>query len=82
MVANKRRDHKNVARLVDQDRLHYVPTGIRPADFTRDEAARASLRAAWGVSPDTPVVLSAAMFRSDVKTRGLLMTIAASYNFV
>jgi len=77
VVANKRRDHKNVARLVAQDKLHYVPTGIRPADFTRDEAARASLRAAWGVSPGMPVVLSAAMFRSDVKTRGLLMTIAA-----
>lgn len=77
VVANKRRDNRNVARLVPGNKLHYVPTGIRPADFARDEAARASLRAAWGVSGDTPVVLSAAMFRADVKTRGLLMTIAA-----
>lgn len=77
VVANKRRDFKNVGRLVAEDRLHYVPTGIRPGNFTRDEAARAELRAAWGVPDSMPVVCCAAMFRADVKTRGLLMTIAA-----
>jgi len=77
VVANKVRDFRNVGRLVQADRLHYVPTGIRPEDFACDAAARAALRAEWGVAAETPVVLSAAMFRADVKTRGLLMTIAA-----
>ncbi|EPR44123.1 glycosyl transferase group 1 [Desulfovibrio sp. X2] len=77
VVANKRRDFVNVGRLVEPARLSYVPVGIRPAEFTRDEAERTRLRAEWGAAGERPVVLCAAMFRSDVKTRGLLSTIAA-----
>ncbi len=74
VFTNKRGDHDNLKRIVPAHRLTYLPPGIYPEEFYFDESARAELRTRWQVGTD-PVVLSAAMFRSDVKTKGLLWLI-------
>ena len=58
------------------NRLAYVAPGIHPKDFSFDEAARRTLRRDWNVGEE-PVILSAAMFRPDVKTEGLALVIRA-----
>lgn len=71
VFCNKRQDHENLLRLLPDDRVRYVAPGIFPEQFCYDAQARETLRRDWNAG-QTPVVLSAAMFRDDVKTRGLL----------
>lgn len=73
---NRRADLENIRRLLPDERLTYVAPGIFPSQFTFDPESRRELRAEWGVD-DLPVVLTAAMFRPDVKTDGLLLVIQA-----
>lgn len=70
VFSNRRQDWVNLKRLLPRARLSYVAPGIRPQDFCFDPEARRRLRGDWGVG-SKPVVLSAAMFRPDVKTKGL-----------
>ena len=70
IFSNRLEDYHNLKRLIPGERLSYVTPGIYPQAFQFDAAARQKLRRAWGVG-ETPVILSAAMFRSDVKTEGL-----------
>lgn len=70
IFSNRREDLHNLKRLIPTERLSYVKPGIYPDAFQFDEAARQNLRQTWGVG-DKPVILSAAMFRPDVKTEGL-----------
>ena len=51
-------------------------TGNLPGDFVFDPEARGKRRRSWDVG-ESPVVLSAAMFRPDVKTEGLAFLIRA-----
>lgn len=74
VFTNRRLDFENLARIIPGDRLSYVAPGIFPAEFERQPAARERLRREWGAG-DLPVVLTAAMFRPDVKTRGLVWVI-------
>ena len=67
---NRQDDLVNLKRLLLSENLSYSAPGIFPDDFTFDPDARTKLRQDWGVGND-PVVLSAAMFRPDVKTQGL-----------
>jgi glycosyltransferase involved in cell wall biosynthesis len=76
VFTNKRVDHENLARILPPERLTYVAPGIYPEDFRFDPAARRDLRRQWQVGRE-PVILSAAMFRPDVKTRGLIWVIRA-----
>ncbi len=76
IFTNRKEDHVNLRRIIPEDRLTYVPPGIFPKDFQYDPAARNNLRRLWNVG-ETPVVLSAAMFRADVKSEGLSWTIKA-----
>jgi glycosyltransferase involved in cell wall biosynthesis len=76
VFTNKRVDLKNLRRIIPENRLTYIRPGIDPDDFCHDAAAAVEQRREWQVGTD-PVVLSAAMFRSDVKTRGLLWLIRA-----
>ena len=76
IFANRREDELNLRRIVPEDRLSYVAPGIYPEDFVFDPDAREKLRKSWNIG-DSPVVLSAAMFRSDVKTEGLSILIQA-----
>ncbi|MBW2593349.1 MAG: glycosyltransferase family 4 protein [Deltaproteobacteria bacterium] len=71
IFTNRRQDLKNLKRIVPEGQLTYVAPGIYPDQFRYDENAGKSFRQKWSIG-DTPVLLSAAMFRPDVKTRGLL----------
>ncbi len=74
VFSNRSEDLVNLKRLIPVDRLSYVAPGIFPEDFSFDAGAREALRREWGVGEE-PVVLSAAMFRPDVKTEGLAWVI-------
>lgn len=76
VFTNRREDLVNLERLLPEDRLSYIIPGIYPRDFHFNEKDRAELRRLWRVG-DEPVVLSAAMFRPGVKTRGLSWIIRA-----
>jgi glycosyltransferase involved in cell wall biosynthesis len=76
VFTNKKLDLVNLKRLLPEDRISYIPPGIFPEEFAFDPSAREELRRLWQVS-DEPVLLSAAMFRADVKTRSLAWTIRA-----
>jgi phosphatidyl-myo-inositol dimannoside synthase len=76
IFSNRKEDEINLRRIIPQDRLSYVPPGIFPKEFQFDPGARNELRRHWNVG-DTPVVLSAAMFRADVKTESLSWVIRA-----
>jgi len=70
IFTNKLSDLKNLKRLIPNDRLTYIRPGIKPDAFKKDETARRQLRKLFGCDTG-PVVLTAAMFRDDVKTQGL-----------
>ncbi|MBI5593984.1 MAG: glycosyltransferase family 4 protein [Deltaproteobacteria bacterium] len=77
IFSNRKEDLLNLRRLIPEDRLTYIAPGIDPEEFTFDAAARRELRNTWKIPENTPVVLSAAMFRPGVKTEGLIWTIKA-----
>ena len=70
IFTNRHDDWKNLKRLIPEDRLTYVKPGILTEIFRFEGDARQELRREWGVGSE-PVILSAAMFRPDVKTEGL-----------
>lgn len=76
VFTNKKGDELNLLRLLPAERVVYVPPGIHPADFSFDPEARQRLRNTWQVN-NRPVVLTAAMFRPDVKTEGIREVINA-----
>ncbi len=77
IFSNRKEDLLNLRRLIPNDRLTYIAPGIDPKAFTFDAGARSKLRDSWKIPENTPVVLSAAMFRPGVKTEGLIWTIKA-----
>ena len=77
VFSNRKEDLVNLRRLIPDDRLTYIAPGIDPRQFTFDSRARGELRGLWNIPENTPVVLSAAMFRPGVKTEGLIWTIRA-----
>lgn len=70
VFANKKSDFKNLKRLIPLDRLTYIKPGIRPEIFVQDSEKRNELRKQW-LKKECPVILTAAMFRDDVKTQSL-----------
>jgi glycosyltransferase involved in cell wall biosynthesis len=76
VFTNKRVDLENLRRLLPSQRITYITPGINPEDFSFDPVARDELKTLWDVKGE-PVVLSAAMFRPDVKTEGLSLVIRA-----
>ena len=76
VFCNKSVDLLNLKRLLPEDRVSFVAPGIMPGDFAFDAKARKKLRRTWNIEDD-PVIFSAAMFRPDVKTEGLIWVIRA-----
>lgn len=70
VFVNRRLDQANLLRLLPEERVSYVTPGIFPEQFAFDAAARRELRTMWGAR-GRPVILAAAMMRSDVKSQGL-----------
>ena len=76
VFTNKLVDMLNLKRLLPESRVSYVAPGIVPGEFSFDENARKKLRKNWNIEDDA-VLFSAAMFRPDVKTEGLIWLIRA-----
>jgi glycosyltransferase involved in cell wall biosynthesis len=76
VFTNKQVDKANLLRLLQPARVCYLKPGLDPTAFMFDPQARSALRQEWGVGSD-PVILTAAMFRPDVKTEGLCWVIRA-----
>jgi glycosyltransferase involved in cell wall biosynthesis len=76
VFTNKKVDLLNLQRLLPDDRITYIAPGINPDEFTFDPGVRDELRHRWCPNGE-PVIFSAAMFRRDVKTRGLKWVIRA-----
>lgn len=76
VFTNRKEDLINLRRILPDQQVTYVTPGIKPKDFVFDEKGRTELRRLWGVG-EGPTVLSAAMFRSGVKTQGIRWVIRA-----
>lgn len=70
VFTNKRKDEKNLLRLLPPERVQYIPPGIHSNQFSASKEARKTLRSQWEVTTEK-VVMTAAMFRPGVKTKGL-----------
>jgi glycosyltransferase involved in cell wall biosynthesis len=71
VFTNKLRDLTNLRRLLPEERLTYAAPGIYPEEFVFSGKARRNIRGGWKAGR-RPVIMTAAMFRDDVKTRGLV----------
>ena len=74
VCTNKRKDEKNLLRLLPQERVCYVAPGLQPDQFPYDPVARREIRAEWQVG-DRQVVLSTAMLRPGVKSESITRVI-------
>ncbi len=72
VFTNRRDDFVNLERLLPADRLTYIPPGIYPEDFVFSREKRHAARTRFGIGKHEVVAASAAMFRDDVKTQGLI----------
>lgn len=70
IFSNRQVDLVNLRRIIPDKGLSYIRPGIDTSTFAFDEDARKATREQWQVG-DTLVILSAAMMRPDVKSRGL-----------
>ncbi len=70
VITNKLEDLDNLKRLLPEHRLSYIAPGIYPQAFQRSGREGAAFRRQWGGN-GVPVILTAAMFRNDVKSQGL-----------
>lgn len=70
IFCNRVNDVEGCAKLLPTNRYSYVKPGLPRHMFKRDEAARAQLRAEWGVG-ETPIVMTAAVMRPGVKAEGV-----------
>ena len=76
VFTNKKKDLINLERILDSKKRTYVAPGIFTHEFSYSAKDRRHFRTKWEVGDD-PVVLTAAMFRPDVKTVGLKIVIRA-----
>ena len=71
VFTNKLSDLKNLKRIILKRKLTYIKPGIKPGDFIRDKSIGELQRKKWGIKKECPLILTAGMFRDDVKTQGL-----------
>lgn len=81
VFTNKKRDLANLKRLLPDNRLSYVAPGILPQLFQFSSEARKKLRHLWGNDTET-IVMTAAMMRPGVKTKGIRMVIKSCSELV
>ena len=74
VFTNKKRDWTNLKRIIPEHRLSYVKPGLEVNNFTYNQRAREKVRQTWKIG-NAAAILTAAMFRPDVKTQGLLWLI-------
>ncbi|MCP4672897.1 MAG: glycosyltransferase family 4 protein, partial [Desulfobacula sp.] len=71
VFTNKLSDLKNLKRVIPEERLTYIRPGIKPSEFKKNVEFGIWQRKKWGIKNDCHVILTAGMFRNDVKTQGL-----------
>ncbi len=81
IFTNKKRDLANLKRLLPDNRLSYTAPGIHPHVFEFSADWRESLRRKWAISDET-IIMTAAMMRPGVKTRGIEAVIDACSQLV
>ncbi|GLI33908.1 glycosyltransferase family 4 protein [Desulforhabdus amnigena] len=69
---NNLNDLEALGRILPPRRITHLPPGIFPEDFQHDDEAGKAVRLHYGISPDTPLILTAARFRNDVKFESLV----------
>lgn len=74
IFTNKKRDLKNLKRLITTEKLTYIRPGIIPEDFQFNPEYRDRFRRKWNCR-DTVIVLTAAMMRPGVKAEGIATVI-------
>lgn len=74
VFTNKRRDEKNLRRLLHPCKIMYIPPGIHCGKFRFVKDSRKKLRKRWQVE-NRVVVITTAMFRPGVKTDGIIKVI-------
>jgi len=74
IFTNKRRDYKNLLRIIPENKLSYIAPGIKPDDFSFSGQDRSIKRSNWGVKKEV-IVMTAAMMREGVKTDGISIVI-------
>lgn len=68
---NNLNDLQSLCRIFPENRITYLPPGIDPEDFKRNERAGGIIRQRLGISETTFLVLTVARFRPGVKTTSL-----------
>ncbi|MCF6247777.1 MAG: glycosyltransferase family 4 protein [Desulfobacula sp.] len=71
VFTNKSSDLENLRRIISPDSLTYIKPGIHPNLFKKDDHMGERQKRKWGIRKDCPIILTAGMFRDDVKTKGL-----------
>lgn len=74
VVSDRHHDFINLKRLLPTTRLSYVKPGLEVKDFCFSASARHKLKKEWNL-PERPVIVTAAMFRQDVKSKGIAWVI-------
>ncbi len=77
VITNKKRDLRNLKRLLPDEKLHYIAPGIEPEQFSFNQQERSRLRKQYGIGEDEKVIVCAAMFRPGVKTKGISQVISS-----
>lgn len=73
-ISDRRHDLRNLQRITARERLFTIQPGLRPEQFTFNPTARVEMHQRWQ-SGTRPVILTTAMFRNDVKSRGIAWVI-------
>jgi glycosyltransferase involved in cell wall biosynthesis len=68
---NNLNDLSGLRRILPTDQITYLPSGIVPQDFRRDEVAGDRVRRQYGIPYGAPVIMTAARFRPGVKFESL-----------
>lgn len=68
---NNLMDIEALRRGLPASRITYIPPGIFPEDFSRNESAGRLIRQLHGIGASTPLLLAVAQFRADVKLQSL-----------
>jgi glycosyltransferase involved in cell wall biosynthesis len=72
VFTNNLNDLEALGRLLPPGRITYLPPGINPEAFQRDDATRDRIRRQYGISGEARVIMTAARFRPGVKVESLV----------
>lgn len=69
--SNNLDDLESLRRVIEPQKITYLPPGIFPEEFEFDADARHEIRSHWNIPDSIPLILSAARLRSGVKSESM-----------